>query len=193
MFLLKILLLYISIFFFFLPLQVGKEKVLNKHLNDLVTLELGDVRNLSMFKDNEFDIVTMSFGIRNVPEKEIALCEIYRVLEKKKNRKEKSGVGKLAILEFSEPGEGSGALGFVARLFIHYVVPIVGAVLSGSPREYLHLQNSIQEFPSPSQFKQLMEATRCGKNKKGTFHVEKIIPMNFDSVHIYVAVPVENR
>jgi demethylmenaquinone methyltransferase/2-methoxy-6-polyprenyl-1,4-benzoquinol methylase len=173
---------------------VGKEKVSNKHLNDLVTLELGDVRNLSMFKENTFDIVTMSFGIRNVPEKDVALCEIYRVLQKKnKGKKVNDGGGRLAILEFSEPGEESGVLGSIARLFIHYVVPIMGALLSGAPREYLHLQNSIKEFPSPPQFKQLIEASHCGKNKRGSFRVEKIIPMNFDSVHIYIAVPVENR
>ena len=169
---------------------MGKEKISNRHLNDLVTLQLGDVRNLLGFKDNSFDAVTMAFGIRNVPEKNVALCEIFRILQKKKGKK--NNAGKLAILEFSEPGEGSGVLGHAARLFIHYVVPIVGAVLSGAPREYMHLQNSISAFPSPNEFAKLIESSKCGKKKNGTFRVEKVIPLNFNSVHIYIATPVEN-
>jgi demethylmenaquinone methyltransferase/2-methoxy-6-polyprenyl-1,4-benzoquinol methylase len=169
---------------------VGKEKVSDKHLNDLVSLQIGDVRNLSIFKDNMFDIVTMSFGIRNVPEKEVALCQIFRVLQKK----EKTNTsGTLAILEFSEPGEGSGILGYIARLFIHYIVPIMGAALSGAPREYMHLQNSIREFPSPTVFAQLIESSQCGKDRKGSFRVEKVIPLNFNSVHVYIAKPIIHK
>lgn len=149
-------------------------------------LQLGDARKLNDFADATFHGATMAFGIRNVPEKEEALCEIHRVL--------KHDSSKLAILEFSEPDEHSGILGSIARFFIRNIVPIVGATLSGAPREYMHLQNSIQEFPSPSNFVKLMEGLDCRnskyrKGKSGKFRVDALHQLNFGSVQLYVATP----
>ena len=138
-------------------LNVGKTKVKESDLSNIVTLELGDARKLNALQDNTMDAATMSFGIRNVPEKEQALCEINRVL-KKGGRNTQS---KLAIMEFSEPGEDSGVMGSMARAFIRHVIPSMGALLSGAPREYMHLQKSIQEFPSPPEFVKLIEGVRC--------------------------------
>lgn len=167
-------------------INVGNEKIAKSYnnLSSRINLTVGDARNLLELKDKSFDIATMSFGIRNVPEKEVALCEIHRVLNKK---------GRLAILEFSEPGEDSGIMGFFARLFIRHIVPVVGAVLSGAPREYIHLQNSIKEFPSPTKFKEMMETLSCGKRGRGAFQVEEIQQLNFGSVQLYLASPVWNN
>jgi len=165
-------------------IAVGKEKVKALGLDDLVRLDIADARALSGVKDSSFDKATMSFGIRNVPEREKVLCEIHRVLKKNDN-------SKMAILEFSEPGEESGIMGFGARLFIRHVVPVIGALFSGAPTEYLHLQNSIKHFPSPSEFNALIANVKCGKGKKksGGFHVEPVINMNFGSVQLYQASP----
>ena len=46
------------------------------------------------YEDESFDVITMSYGIRNMPERERALSEMYRVL--------KPG-GALCVLEFSTP------------------------------------------------------------------------------------------
>uniref|UniRef100_A0A7S2RME0 2-methoxy-6-polyprenyl-1,4-benzoquinol methylase, mitochondrial n=1 Tax=Eucampia antarctica TaxID=49252 RepID=A0A7S2RME0_9STRA len=177
-------------------INVGNEKLADRNLSDVINLNIGDARNLIGLKDNFFDTATMSFGIRNVPEKEIALCEIHRVLKKKKKKNYNSNVGKLAILEFSEPGEDAGIMGFFGRLFIRYVVPVVGAMLSGAPREYLHLQNSIKEFPAPQQFQQMMENLQCGgssgKKGNGSFVVDELKQLNFGSVQLYLATPVYN-
>ena len=164
-------------------INVGNEKIAKSYsnLSNQINLTVGDAHNLMELKDKSFDIATMSFGIRNVPEKEVALCEIHRVLHKE---------GRLAILEFSEPGDDAGIMGFFARLFIRHIVPVVGAILSGAPREYIHLQNSIKEFPSPTQFKEMMETLSCGKGGRGAFHVEEIQQLNFGSVQLYLASPV---
>lgn len=115
-------------------LNVGNTKITQQNLSNVISLKLGDARKLDSLEDNTFNAATMSFGIRNVPEKEPALCEIHRVLKK-------SGVGnvnyiesKLAIMEFSEPGPDSGILGYFARIFIRHVVPSLGALLSGAPK-----------------------------------------------------------
>ena len=181
-------------------LSVGRDKIRERGLEDIVTLDIGDARNLVDLQTNDFDAATMSFGIRNVPEKDKALCEIWRVMKK-------DGRSKLGILEFSEPGPEAGILGSVARLFIRTVVPVLGAALSGAPKEYLHLQNSIQEFPPPEKFKALMEGIDCSasvettaigedgektkrvERKTGAFRVEEIRQMNFGSVQLYLATP----
>jgi demethylmenaquinone methyltransferase/2-methoxy-6-polyprenyl-1,4-benzoquinol methylase len=168
-------------------LNVGREKIAKENLAAKITLDLGDARNLKDLEENTFDAATMSFGIRNVPEKEQALCEIHRVLKKESNGQ--TGA-KFGILEFSEPGEDSGIMGAGARLFIRYVVPVLGAILSGAPREYMHLQNSIKEFPSPTEFAALMEGLNCGENRNGRFRVDELIQLNFGSVQLYLATPI---
>jgi len=46
------------------------------------------------FADNSFDCITIAFGLRNVTDKDAALCAMYRVL--------KPG-GRALVLEFSKP------------------------------------------------------------------------------------------
>lgn len=191
-------------------ISVGRDKVKERGLDEVVTLQIGDARKLVDLNSSEYDAATMAFGIRNVPEKDVALCEIWRVL--KKTRSDGSDEGnssssgsKLAILEFSEPGPDTGILGALARFFIRHIVPVMGAALSGAPKEYLHLQNSIKEFPSPMEFKALMEGLTCsvdistitvGANGEkgvetmtGAFRVEEVRQMNFGSVQLYLASP----
>lgn len=175
-------------------LNVGETKIQKSDLSNVVTLQLGDARKLDSLEDNTFGVATMSFGIRNVPEKEQALCEIYRVL-----KTDSHGEPKLAIMEFSEPGPDTGIMGSMARLFIRHLVPAMGAVLSGHPKEYMHLQKSIKDFPTPPQFERMMKKLRCPvkdddgevmPKKFGAFEVTEIVNLNFGSVQIYVATPI---
>lgn len=180
-------------------LNVGKTKVQSKELTNIVRLDLGDARKLDELQDNTFNAATMSFGIRNVPEKVDALCEIHRVLKKTNTRSSSSSSieSKLAIMEFSEPDKDTGIMGDLARLFIRHLVPAMGALLSGHPKEYMHLQKSIKDFPTPNEFVALMEGIKCpikeedeGRQVFGTFRVTKVVNLNFGSVQIYVANPI---
>lgn len=166
-------------------LDVGRDKVSDQKFSDTITLKQGDARDLQFLSENEFDGATMSFGIRNVPanERGHALCQIHRALKK--------NTSKLCIMEFSEPNdEDVGAImGPLFRFFLNSVLPTLGSIMTGAPREYMHLQNSIKHFPSPSEFKALMESVECGPDKKGSFKVEKVKTMFFGTPQIYVAVP----
>jgi demethylmenaquinone methyltransferase/2-methoxy-6-polyprenyl-1,4-benzoquinol methylase len=172
-------------------IQHGQSKVHHKNMQSVITLHVGDARNLRQLlfpiADSSMDAVTMAFGMRNVPpgvDRRQAFCEIYRVLKKE--------TGILAILEFSEPSPHHGILGSVARVFIRYIVPTIGALLSGASREYLHLQNSIDQFPTPTEFIQSMEHVRCPRpDDDGTFQVNKLHEMNFGSVQLYLASPIK--
>lgn len=174
-------------------LNIGIEKVQSADLSSIVRLQLGDAREIDSIADSTISAVTMSFGIRNVPEKEVALCEIHRVLKKGTTKE-----SKLAIMEFSEPGPESNIMGSLARLFIRHLVPAMGAVLSGHPKEYMHLQKSIKDFPTPTKFVELMQGLKCpikdGEELQidtfGSFRVKEVVNLNFGSVQIYVATPI---
>jgi len=186
-------------------LDIGTSKIQNADLTNIVRLQLGDARKLDSLVDDAFNAVTMSFGIRNVPEKEIALCEIHRVLKKGPHfphlrAHRKTVESKLAIMEFSEP-TGPGIMAMLARIFIRHCVPAIGAILSGHPKEYMHLQKSIADFPPPTEFVKLMESLKCPIKKVGgdeeleidtfgSFRVKEVINMLFGSVQIYIATPI---
>jgi len=164
-------------------LTVGRTKIARRGWNERITLNEGSVQSFrTKLNANSFDAATMAFGIRNIPHpREDALCEIHRVLKKKTTTK-------FCILEFSEP-EQTDVLSSLATLFIRHVVPVVGGILSGNPREYLHLQNSIADFPSPTNFVKVLEGLECGGGG-GRFRVDEVVQMNFGSVQLYVTTPI---
>ncbi len=125
-------------------LAVGEQKVTRAGLDGRVTLVVGDAQHLP-FTDASFDGLTMSYGIRNVPDRLAALREMTRVV--------KPG-GRIVILEATEPP--ANLLTWGALLHIRVVVPRLGAWLSGAPAEYRYLQKSIAGFPSPAAFADLM-------------------------------------
>jgi demethylmenaquinone methyltransferase/2-methoxy-6-polyprenyl-1,4-benzoquinol methylase len=127
-------------------LSVGAAKVERAGLAHRVALTTGDAEHLP-FDSASFDAAAMAFGIRNVPDRARALREIARVV--------RPG-GRIAILELCEPGQG--AWGSLSRLYVHEIVPRVGAFLSGAT-EYRYLQASIARFPSPAEFGELMRAS----------------------------------
>jgi demethylmenaquinone methyltransferase / 2-methoxy-6-polyprenyl-1,4-benzoquinol methylase len=171
-------------------LAVGADKIQQRNLSDHIKLLQIDDKQ-QQYTDfaavDYFDAATVSFGIRNVPDRRAALCEIHAVLKPK---------AMFTILEFSEPDDSFGTLGILARLFIRHVVPVLGGILSGKPREYLHLQNSIRNFPTPPEFKRLLEHLDCvdGEgNHGGHFDVESIKQLNFGSVQLYVSRTVKPK
>jgi demethylmenaquinone methyltransferase/2-methoxy-6-polyprenyl-1,4-benzoquinol methylase len=155
-------------------LGVGQEKIVRRKLDDRILLKQEDAQEFTGLDDNSFDAGSMSFGIRNVPNRSKALCQIHRVLKPN---------SRFCILEFSEPDESFGTMGAIARFFIRNVIPFLGGILSGAPKEYWHLQNSIKNFPSPAAFKTMIQDTKCDD---GSFDVTNVIQMNYGSVQLYV-------
>jgi demethylmenaquinone methyltransferase / 2-methoxy-6-polyprenyl-1,4-benzoquinol methylase len=147
-------------------LAVGARKVEKAGLAERIQLVPGEAEHLP-FEDAAFDAVTIAFGIRNVPDRPAALREMRRVT--------RPGGG-LAILELSEP-EG-GAMGALAKIHVHTVVPFVGGLLSGSS-EYRYLQKSIAAFPPADEFGRRI--------REAGWQVERIDPLTFGVAHLYVA------
>jgi demethylmenaquinone methyltransferase/2-methoxy-6-polyprenyl-1,4-benzoquinol methylase len=101
------------------------------------------------FADESFDAVTVSFGLRNMPDYERALREMARVL--------KPGC-KLFCLEASYPTHP--LVRPVFKLYFKHVMPAMASALVGHRREYEWLNESTEAFLTKDELARLME--RCG-------------------------------
>ncbi|MGE0433122.1 MAG: bifunctional demethylmenaquinone methyltransferase/2-methoxy-6-polyprenyl-1,4-benzoquinol methylase UbiE [Planctomycetota bacterium] len=124
-------------------LEIARRKATAKQLDSRLTFHQGDAQKLP-FDDASYDGALIAFGIRNVPDRLQGLREMRRVVRPGH---------RVVVLELTEPRRG--LLSRAARLYIHGVVPRMGALLSGR-REYRYLQQSIAAFPPPAEFAQMM-------------------------------------
>jgi demethylmenaquinone methyltransferase / 2-methoxy-6-polyprenyl-1,4-benzoquinol methylase len=98
------------------------------------------------FREEEFDTVTISFGLRNVENTELALSEMLRVL--------KPG-GKLVVCEFSTiPNK---ALHSLYRFYLKNLLPRISALVSKTPEAYSYLAESIDAWPKQTELANLIE------------------------------------
>jgi demethylmenaquinone methyltransferase/2-methoxy-6-polyprenyl-1,4-benzoquinol methylase len=122
-------------------LREARRKHMHLKRNQLkkLTFEQGDGRQLP-YPDNSFDVVTISWGIRNIRPFMDGLKEIRRVL--------RPG-GQLFVLESGQPEWR------LVRLFYRYyarVLPYIGERLSRYRPAYQYYTASVDSFPSGSDF-----------------------------------------
>ncbi len=117
-------------------LEVGKKKAAAYDGSTTIDFEVVDAQDLP-FDDARFDIVTIAFGVRNLPDRAANFREVRRVL--------KPG-GRYVILEFSRPPIP------VVRWFYHaylrVVIPNLGGLLTGDKPSFQYLNDSIRAFPT---------------------------------------------
>lgn len=127
-------------------LEVGREKVKSKGLQDKIHLEIGDAENMS-FETDSFDAATVSYGIRNFESLEKGLSEIYRVL--------KPG-GLFVILETSVPAKFPFKQGYF--LYTSYIMPLLGKLFSKDKKAYGYLSKSAHNFPYGKRLVAILES-----------------------------------
>jgi demethylmenaquinone methyltransferase/2-methoxy-6-polyprenyl-1,4-benzoquinol methylase len=96
--------------------------------------------------DNSVDLITSAFGFRNLTDYPAGLAELHRVL--------RPG-GQIAILECNQPG---GLIGTLYSFYFHHILPTLGGLISGKPRAYAYLPDSVMKFPRPPQMLSLITA-----------------------------------
>lgn len=92
--------------------------------------------DLLPLEDNSVDIISISYGIRNVVNRVEAIKEFQRVL--------KPG-GLLVILEFTK-NEKQNFTDFIVDFYMNKVLPILGNLVTKHKEAYTYLPNSIEEF-----------------------------------------------
>jgi len=87
------------------------------------------------FGDDEFDAVTISFGLRNVADPQHALAEMFRVT--------KPG-GRIVVCEFSKPPLRPLRAAYFA--YLRHAMPAVTRLASSNPAAYGYLNESIRAW-----------------------------------------------
>ncbi|MCU7611808.1 class I SAM-dependent methyltransferase [Anaplasma capra] len=123
-------------------LEVGRDRAINAGCAN-INWVCASAESLP-FACNSFDYYTITFGIRNIPDRKKSLKEAYRVLKLH---------GRFLCLEFS-PVEKQGLFRALYDLYSFHVIPNMGKLVAGNSDAYTYLVRSIREFPSPEDFSQ---------------------------------------
>ena len=125
-------------------MAVGRRKIEAKGLGHIINMYKDDCMNLS-FGDDTFDAVTVAFGIRNFPDLEKGLGEMFRVLRKG---------GALAMAELTRP------LGIPMRqlfwLYSHAALPLAGMLVARDRKAYNYLISTIEAFPQGEEMEEIL-------------------------------------
>lgn len=125
-------------------LEVGRDKLLDNGYAGNIDYVQANAENLP-FEDNTFDCITISFGLRNVTNKDKALESMYRVL--------KPG-GRCLVLEFSKPTHE-----VLEKIYDRYsfsLLPAMGKLVAKDADSYRYLAESIRMHPDQNKLKHMM-------------------------------------
>ncbi|MBQ8958849.1 MAG: bifunctional demethylmenaquinone methyltransferase/2-methoxy-6-polyprenyl-1,4-benzoquinol methylase UbiE [Bacteroidales bacterium] len=125
-------------------LAIGKEKIKKQNIGNQVIIQDGDAAALP-FENDTFDAVTCAFGIRNFEDLGKGLSEISRVTKPN---------GKICILEFSMPRKFP--VKQVYRCYFKHILPRIGRMVSKDAGAYTYLPESVERFPKPNAFQQML-------------------------------------
>lgn len=148
-------------------MDIGRQKVKRARLAQIISFEKEDCLQLS-FPENSFDAVTAAFGIRNFPDLDRGLKEIFRVL--------KPG-GHLSIVELTSPV--AFPMKQLFKVYSHTVLPIYGRLVSRDDSAYRYLTATIEAFPQGEQM--------VGIFKKAGFSEARFERLTFGICTMYLA------
>ncbi|MES2330840.1 MAG: bifunctional demethylmenaquinone methyltransferase/2-methoxy-6-polyprenyl-1,4-benzoquinol methylase UbiE [Bacteroidota bacterium] len=121
-------------------LELGRKKIEKLGLSQNIELLKGD-SEVIRFEDNNFDAITVAFGVRNFQNLDKGLKEMHRVLQPG---------GKLVVLEFSRSKNG------VFNFYMNVVAPMIGKLFAKNKSAYQYLNDSVQAFPEGQTFLNIM-------------------------------------
>ena len=143
----------------------GRDKARECGLAERIAFVRGDALRLP-FADGSFDVVTISFGIRNVTDVPRALAEMHRVL---------APGGRVLVLEFSFPD--NRALRAAYLVYLQHILPRIGAAISGDAAAYRYLDRTVESFPYGEAF--------CDLLRRAGFAAVRPRPLTFGVATVY--------
>jgi len=126
-------------------LNVGRNKVKRLGLSELIEFKKGDSEAMP-FGNEQFDAITVAFGVRNFENLENGLNEFVRVLKPN---------GVAIILEFSKPKYFP-----MKQLYLFYffgILPLIGRIVSKDSSAYSYLPESVMAFPDDQKFLDILQ------------------------------------
>lgn len=102
------------------------------------------------FRDAGFEVVTISYGLRNLASLEGGLREMLRVAKPR---------GRILVLDFARPGNALWRGIYLGYLGL--IVPLLGRVLCGNREAYAYILESLKHFPSQTVLADLMRRSGC--------------------------------
>jgi demethylmenaquinone methyltransferase/2-methoxy-6-polyprenyl-1,4-benzoquinol methylase len=109
------------------------------------TVVQGDALSMP-FRDETFNSAMVAFGIRNIENLGVFLDEMHRIMNPH---------GRFSILEFSMPE--SLPFRLLYKMYLTYVLPVIGGLISGDFKAYHYLRDSVMRFPPPMVLERIME------------------------------------
>ncbi len=154
-------------------LEIAREKLKRLRITEeRIQFVEADASSLP-FRDGEFQIVSVAFGLRNIENTERGLSEMTRVCA--------SG-GQVAVLEFSLPT--CFLFRWAYLLYFRRILPRIGQFVAKNQWEaYNYLPQSVQEFPQGEELAEMMR--RAGLTDVQFF------PMTFGIATLYVGRKLE--
>ena len=104
------------------------------------------------FPDGSFDVVTVSYGLRNIADIGAALSEMRRVL---------APGGRAVVLDFGKPD--NALAGALYQGFLRTMMPAVGWLFHGDPETYLYIPESLKRFPAQRGVERMMKTAGFAK------------------------------
>ncbi len=127
-------------------LRIAREKLsaLPEPERALFSFVQGDSLKMN-FEDDRFDLITVAYGVRNFENLRQGYSEMLRVL--------KPG-GVLCVIELSQPTAWLPLAGY--RIYTRGLIPVAGRLVSGDPRAYSYLHESIEAAPQRAAMTRIM-------------------------------------
>ena len=149
-------------------IAIGRKKVAEAKLSDIIDFVAGDCLNLP-FDNDQYDCITVAYGVRNFEHLDQGYCEMYRVLKPN---------GVLCVIELSTPT--SPIIKPLYKFYTNCIIPFVGRMISKDVRAYSYLPESIAAVPQGNEMLQLM--------RDAGFKQCKFRSLTFGTCTIYIAI-----
>ena len=128
-------------------LKEHSQKLESKKVDSRIALHLGEAKDLSTLESQSVDILSISYGLRNVLEYEQALREFARVL--------KPG-GIVVVLDFFKKPSPS-LLDRIIGIYTKHILPCIGYLISRNYAAYKYLPDSMESFITPNELALALE------------------------------------
>lgn len=148
-------------------LALASKKQSQKRLPPFIEFIEGSATNIP-FDAHSADVLTMSFGIRNISDFKVALADMNRVLKPD---------GDVFILEFAVPL--NRVIKVIYLTYFRKILPFIGSLLSGDSDAYRYLNQTAESFPQREAF--------CSHIREAGFKDASWHSLTFGTVILYHA------